>query len=280
MDSWEPAEEPSIDYTALKECAAQGWEEVTRRQTIERDLVPPTGPAFYQQLSTPLSYEAIDSVQHAVMAEATLLCLKERQIDLEQLKRSDWRYLKKEWPQCREEHISCSSRDKFRPLDGTCNNLQHPRWGAALQPFRRLLPAEYEDGFSQPHPSFPAGIHPPGRQVSICMQNATNQYDEPKLSMLFVHFAHFIEHDTSSIAAYKGNILSFIYQMFAILKSKLNYQVPIVLPFRAVELNVIRNASHWNSRTTILFIRKKVSCAWTLFVRHLHLHVTLVHSTL
>jgi hypothetical protein len=66
------------------------------------------------------------------------------------------------------------------------------------------MPAEYEDGFSVPKPSFPSGIHPPGRQVSICMQNATNQLDEPRLSMLFVHFAHFLDHDMSNIAAYKG----------------------------------------------------------------------------
>jgi hypothetical protein len=36
------------------------------------------------------------------------------------------------------------------------------------------------------------------------MQNATNQLDEPRLSMLFVHFAHFLDHDMSNIAAYKG----------------------------------------------------------------------------
>lgn len=188
----------------MKECIAHGWDELSRRKTMEETLVAPEGPAFYQQMSTPLNYEAMEGVDSAVVAESTLRCLKEREVNLEELKHSDWRILQKEWPQCHDSHISCSAREKFRSLEGTCNNLQHPKWGSTLQPFRRLLPAEYEDGFSLPHPSFPAGIHPPGRQVSICMQNATNQYDEPRLSMLFVHFAHFLDHDLSSIAAYKG----------------------------------------------------------------------------
>lgn len=35
---------------------------------------------------------------------------------------------------------------KYRSQDGTCNNLDHPTWGAANTPLRRLLPASYEDG--------------------------------------------------------------------------------------------------------------------------------------
>lgn len=28
---------------------------------------------------------------------------------------------------------------KYRTVDGTCNNLQHPMWGASLTGFRRVL---------------------------------------------------------------------------------------------------------------------------------------------
>ena len=34
----------------------------------------------------------------------------------------------------------------MRSPDGTCNNIQHPEWGARLTPFTRLMPAAYEDG--------------------------------------------------------------------------------------------------------------------------------------
>lgn len=39
---------------------------------------------------------------------------------------------------------------RYRTLDGTCNNLQHPMWGASLTPVRRLLPAQYDNNFNTP----------------------------------------------------------------------------------------------------------------------------------
>lgn len=39
---------------------------------------------------------------------------------------------------------------KYRSIDGTCNNLQHPTWGASLTEFRRILKPIYEDGFTKP----------------------------------------------------------------------------------------------------------------------------------
>ena len=222
--SWEPSL-PTVDMNLLKECVAHGWDELGRRKEMEKSIVAPEGPAFFQQLSTPLNEEAAEGVEWAVVAEETLRCLKEKGIGLEELMKSDWRFLQKEWPQCHVNFnttFTCSARNKFRTYDGTCNNLQHTRWGSALQPFRRLMPAEYEDGFSVPKPSFPTGIHPPGRQVSICMQNATNQLDEPRLSMLFVHFAHFLDHDLSSIAAYKGSFQTALQLLTAVFQLQVN----------------------------------------------------------
>ena len=39
---------------------------------------------------------------------------------------------------------------RFRSIDGTCNNLANPLWGASLTAFRRIKPAEYENGFNTP----------------------------------------------------------------------------------------------------------------------------------
>lgn len=39
---------------------------------------------------------------------------------------------------------------KYRSIDGLCNNLQHPSWGAANTGFRRILKPIYENGFSTP----------------------------------------------------------------------------------------------------------------------------------
>lgn len=49
--------------------------------------------------------------------------------------------------------VNCSDmcfHTKYRTIDGTCNNMQHPRWGASLTGFRRLLRPIYENGFSTP----------------------------------------------------------------------------------------------------------------------------------
>lgn len=39
---------------------------------------------------------------------------------------------------------------KYRTIEGTCNNLEHPYWGASHIGFRRMLRPIYENGFSQP----------------------------------------------------------------------------------------------------------------------------------
>lgn len=38
----------------------------------------------------------------------------------------------------------------IRSIDGTCNNLWKPLWGASMTPFRRNLQPQYEDFLSHP----------------------------------------------------------------------------------------------------------------------------------
>lgn len=40
----------------------------------------------------------------------------------------------------------CSKEEKYRRVDGACNNLKEPTWGASFTPFRRMLPSDYADG--------------------------------------------------------------------------------------------------------------------------------------
>ena len=52
------------------------------------------------------------------------------------------------------EELNCDSIafvDSFRTLDGSCNNLNKPALGSSFTPFRRILPAHYEDGLRQLH---------------------------------------------------------------------------------------------------------------------------------
>ena len=54
------------------------------------------------------------------------------------------------------EHSSmpnCSDtcfHSRYRSVDGSCNNRDHPHWGMTDSPFQRLLPPAYEDGLGLP----------------------------------------------------------------------------------------------------------------------------------
>lgn len=41
----------------------------------------------------------------------------------------------------------CSHRmEKYRRIDGACNNANNPSWGTPLSPYARILPPSYRDG--------------------------------------------------------------------------------------------------------------------------------------
>lgn len=48
---------------------------------------------------------------------------------------------------CKPFSVSCS-RNKYRSIDGTCNNLQRPAWGRSGAAFTRIATPRYADGAS------------------------------------------------------------------------------------------------------------------------------------
>ena len=59
-------------------------------------------------------------------------------------------------------NVNCSDmcfHSKYRSIDGTCNNLLHPMWGASLTGFRRVLKPIYENGFSMPVGKYKIHLH-------------------------------------------------------------------------------------------------------------------------
>lgn len=186
------------------------------RKKLEKDLYDvyettrKNQPTYYHQQITPLTEEAEKLSDSAALMESTFKCLMEQNVPLEMLEKGDLEILQKEWPYCQSRQMQCSS-SRFRSVDGTCNNMKNPHFGAALQPFRRLLPPAYEDGFASPRN---LSVHetgswlPPGRQVSLCFMNKTEQYMEPRLSSMFLNFAQFIGHDISSTVASRGKFFA------------------------------------------------------------------------
>lgn len=49
-------------------------------------------------------------------------------------------------PSCFRPVIACFPNNKYRTIDGTCNNVFRPIWGSSYHTFRRLFPAQYSDG--------------------------------------------------------------------------------------------------------------------------------------
>ena len=92
---------------------------------------------------------------------------------------------------------------KYRTHDGTCNNLQHPMWGASLTAFERLLKAVYENGFNTPRGIDP-GRHyhghplPMPRLVSTALIGTEAVTPDEQFTHMLMQWGQFLDHDLDS----------------------------------------------------------------------------------
>ncbi|CAM4650438.1 unnamed protein product [Leuciscus chuanchicus] len=91
---------------------------------------------------------------------------------------------------------------KYRTHDGTCNNLQHPMWGASLTAFERLLKSVYDNGFNLPrgtterwHNGFPL---PLPRLVSTTMIGSETITPDDRYTHMLMQWGQFLDHDLDS----------------------------------------------------------------------------------
>ncbi|XP_050958877.1 peroxidasin homolog [Labeo rohita] len=91
---------------------------------------------------------------------------------------------------------------KYRTHDGTCNNLQHPMWGASLTAFERLLKPVYDNGFNLPrgaterrHNSFSL---PLPRLVSTAMIGTETITPDDRYTHMLMQWGQFLDHDLDS----------------------------------------------------------------------------------
>ncbi|XP_053365553.1 peroxidasin [Clarias gariepinus] len=91
---------------------------------------------------------------------------------------------------------------KYRSHDGTCNNLQHPMWGASLTAFERLLKSVYDNGFNLPrgaterrHNGFPL---PLPRLVSTTMIGTETITPDDRYTHMLMQWGQFLDHDLDS----------------------------------------------------------------------------------
>ncbi|XP_041373987.1 chorion peroxidase-like [Gigantopelta aegis] len=97
----------------------------------------------------------------------------------------------------------CDSADKYRSIDGSCNNLLKLQWGMLGRPFRRFLPQSYDDGVSKPRFFQRDGrILPSARLVSTNCHSEGNEGElrDHNLSLLFMQWGQFVDHDITATA--------------------------------------------------------------------------------
>ncbi|XP_021933009.1 peroxidasin isoform X5 [Zootermopsis nevadensis] len=100
-------------------------------------------------------------------------------------------------------HTNCSDmcfHGKYRSIDGTCNNLNHPMWGASLTGFRRVLKPIYENGFSMPigwkKTMKYYGFHKPSaRLVSTRVISTKEVSPDERLTHMVMQWGQFLDHD-------------------------------------------------------------------------------------
>ncbi|XP_054548247.1 probable oxidoreductase PXDNL isoform X2 [Talpa occidentalis] len=89
---------------------------------------------------------------------------------------------------------------KYRTQDGTCNNLQHPTWGASMTAFQRILKPAYENGFNLPRG---VGRHifpnkdplPLPRQVAAELVATATVTPDDRYTHMLMQWGQFLDYD-------------------------------------------------------------------------------------
>ena len=91
---------------------------------------------------------------------------------------------------------------RYRSVEGICNNLEQPHWGAAMNGHHRWIAPDYADGVSAPRASITGYPLPSTRMVSINMHKDEGYHDHA-VTILLVIWGQFIDHDITLTAETK-----------------------------------------------------------------------------
>uniref|UniRef100_A0A9I3FHB1 Heme peroxidase 1 n=1 Tax=Anopheles epiroticus TaxID=199890 RepID=A0A9I3FHB1_9DIPT len=87
----------------------------------------------------------------------------------------------------------------YRTMDGSCNSLYNPLYGTAYRPYRRLLPAWYGDGVSEPARMSTGRPLPNARQLSMALFGEAEGRDG-RSTIINMQFGQLVAHDMSFTA--------------------------------------------------------------------------------
>ncbi|XP_017485563.1 PREDICTED: peroxidasin, partial [Rhagoletis zephyria] len=89
---------------------------------------------------------------------------------------------------------------KYRSIDGTCNNLKNPWWGASLTAFRRIVQPIYENGFSTPigwtkNFLYRGFLKPSPRLISTHIISTKHITLDEEITHMVMQWGQFLDHD-------------------------------------------------------------------------------------
>ncbi|KAL8625947.1 hypothetical protein ACOMHN_012539 [Nucella lapillus] len=101
--------------------------------------------------------------------------------------------------------MQCTDPDKlrYRTIDGSCNNLENPKWGKSFEPQIRLLRAVYSDGENLPRITAKSGKPLPLARVVSTKVTASGDAFTSVTNMVMA-WGQFIDHDLSGTATVKN----------------------------------------------------------------------------
>ncbi|XP_014210778.1 peroxidasin homolog [Copidosoma floridanum] len=99
-----------------------------------------------------------------------------------------------------EECLNLCYHNRYRTIDGKCNNLEHPTWGSSYTGFRRILRPIYENGFSQPvgwdrSRLYHGHTKPAARLVSTSLIVSEDITSDDRITHLVMQWGQWIDHD-------------------------------------------------------------------------------------
>ncbi|XP_059059123.1 uncharacterized protein LOC131852476 [Achroia grisella] len=92
---------------------------------------------------------------------------------------------------------------RYRTHDGTCNNLNRPRWGSTMTPVQRFLAPSYSDSLQAPRRSIFGGKLPSAREISSRIHESKN-VESPGITHLLMQWGQFVDHDITSSSQTRG----------------------------------------------------------------------------
>lgn len=101
------------------------------------------------------------------------------------------------------EERDCSDmcyHSKYRSIDGSCNNFDHPMWGSSLTGFRRILYPVYENGFSQPvgwnkDIKYNGYVLPSARSISLSIITTKEITEDNSITHMTMQWGQWLDHD-------------------------------------------------------------------------------------